>query len=141
MVNQILLLMDHRTQMEYPDTVDAIKTRLIALRKGGSPLTIVTARGIILATILHTKPEILDKKFKDGSTFRASDSFVRGWLHKTLSWRVRKATRAAQKLPDGWEDQCERSFFCKAYVIKEEDIPPSLYANPDQAQVVYAPGN
>ncbi|KAF8226490.1 hypothetical protein L208DRAFT_1085080, partial [Tricholoma matsutake] len=82
------------------DTVIAIKTQLIALRKGGSPLTVVTARRIILATILHTKPEILDKKFKDGLTFRASDLFVRGWLHKTLSWSIHKATQAAQKLPD-----------------------------------------
>jgi len=127
--------------MEYPDTVVAIKTQLIALQKGGSPLTVVTAHGIILAMILHMKPEILNKKFKDGSTFQASDLFVQGWLHKTLSWSVCKATWAAQKLPDDWEDQCERSFFHKAYIIKEEDIPPSLYVNSDQTQVVYVPGN
>ncbi|KAF8234198.1 hypothetical protein L208DRAFT_1262742, partial [Tricholoma matsutake] len=48
---------------------------------------------------------------------------------------------AAQKLPDDWEDQCVRSFFHKPYIIKEEDIPPSIYVNSDQTQVVYAPGN
>ena len=58
-----------------------------------------------------------------------------------MSWSIRAATQAAQKLPKDWEDQCERSFFRKAYVIKEFDIPESLYVNSDQTQVVYAPGN
>ena len=40
-----------------------------------------------------------------------------------------------------WEDLCEKSFFRKAYVIKEEDIPASLYVNSDQTQVVFAPGD
>jgi hypothetical protein len=44
-------------------------------------------------------------------------------LHKTLSWSVRKATQAAQKRPANWEAQCEKSFFRKAYIIKERDIP------------------
>ncbi|KIJ90508.1 hypothetical protein K443DRAFT_49010, partial [Laccaria amethystina LaAM-08-1] len=58
-----------------------------------------------------------------------------------LSWSVRKATQAAQKLPKDWEDQCERSFFRKVHAIKEEDIPAELYVNSDQTQIVYAPGN
>jgi hypothetical protein len=95
----------------------------------------------MLAIIMQMKPEIFGKKLKDGSTFQASDSFVPGWLHKMLSWSMRKATQAAHKHPSDWEDQCEKSFFHKSYVIKEEDIPPELYVNSDQTQVVYAPGN
>ena len=49
--------------------------------------------------------------------------------------------RAAQKHPMNWEDLCEKSFFRKAYVIKEEDIPASLYVNSDQTQVVFALGD
>ncbi|KAH9955280.1 hypothetical protein BGW80DRAFT_1135035, partial [Lactifluus volemus] len=65
----------------------------------GATVNLITARAIIVATILHMKPDILEQKFKDGSTFRASDSFVRKFLHGLLSWSLRKATQAAQKLP------------------------------------------
>jgi hypothetical protein len=118
-----------------------LKDRLIKLRKTGAPLTVVTARGIMLATIIQMNPEILKIKFKDGSNFRASDSFVRRWLHNALEWSFRKATRAAQKMPTNWEDLCERSFLRKAYNIKEHDIPAELYVNSDQTQVIYAPGD
>jgi hypothetical protein len=94
-----------------------------------------------VATILHLNPGIFDQKFKDSSTFRALDSFVRKFLHGLLSWSLRKGTQAAQKLPEDWEDQCARSFLHKAYSIKEEDIPIVLYVNSDQTQILYAPGN
>ncbi|TFK63785.1 hypothetical protein BDN72DRAFT_775506 [Pluteus cervinus] len=57
-----------------------------------------------------------------------------------MHWSLRKGTQAAQKLPINWEDQCERSAMRKAYVIKEEDIPPQLWVNSDQTKMVYAPG-
>ena len=60
---------------------------------------------------------------------------------KKLEWSVQKVTQAAQKLPENWEEQCEMSVSRKMYIIKEEDIPPELYANSDQTHVVYAPGN
>ena len=121
--------------------MNTIKDRLIALRKSRAPLTVVTVRGIMLATIIHMNPEILEMSFKDGSKFRASDTFVRGWLHSALDWSWRKATRAAHKLPENWEEQCEKSTFRKAYTIKEHDIPAELYVNSDQTQLVYAPGD
>ena len=58
--------------------MNTIKDRLIALRKSRAPLTVVTVRGIMLATIIHMNPEILEMSFKDGSKFRVSDTFVRG---------------------------------------------------------------
>ena len=118
-----------------------IQDQLLSLRLNGAPITVVTARGIIIATIMRNKPDILERRFPDGSKFRASESFVRKWLHGTMKWSRRKATQAAQKLPVNWEDLCEKSFLRKAYVIKEEDIPASLYVNSDQTQVVYAPGD
>jgi hypothetical protein len=111
------------------------------LREQGAPVNLLTARATIVSTILHLKPIIFEHKFKDGSRFRVSDSFVRKFLHGVMSWSIRQATQAAQKLPKNWEDQCEKSFFRKAYSIKEMDIPIELYVNSDQTQVVYAPGN
>jgi len=129
------------TQSGYPEIVEAIRTRLKFLRDNGAIVNLVTARAIIVATILHMNPGIFGQKFKDGSTFRASDSFVRKFLHGLMAWSLRKAMQAAQKLPKDWEDQCVRSFFRKAYSIREEDIPIMLYVNSDQTQILYAPGN
>ncbi|TFK16528.1 hypothetical protein FA15DRAFT_548484, partial [Coprinopsis marcescibilis] len=58
-----------------------------------------------------------------------------------LGWSPHQSTQAVQKLPTDWEDQCIRSCLRKAYVIKEHDIPASLFINSDQTQLVYAPGD
>ena len=111
------------------------------MRDAASPITLVTVRGIAVATILKMAPEIFEKRAKDGTSFRCSDSYLRQWLHGTLLWSEWWATRAAQKLPDDWEYLCERAFLHIAYGIKEEDIPAPLLVNSDQTQVVYAPGS
>jgi len=113
----------------------------VKLREGGAPLTVLTMRGVILATITKMNPLVLETRYGDGSTFKASDNFVRNWARRHLNWAERKATRAAQKIPDDWEEKCEKSFLRKAYSIKEYDIPSTLYVNSDQTQVVYAPGD
>ena len=95
----------------------------------------------MLVTIISKAPEILNAPYRDGSSFKASDDFVQKWMRHQLNWSECKATRAAQKIPDDWEEKCERSFLRKAYSIKEYDIPSALYVNSDQTQVVYAPGN
>ena len=95
----------------------------------------------MLATIILMEPRILEIPYCDGSTFKASDDYVRKWVQQNLNWSQRKATRTAQKVPNDWEDQCEKSFLRKAYCIKEYDIPSCLYVNSDQTQVVYAPGD
>ncbi|KIL55892.1 hypothetical protein M378DRAFT_36725, partial [Amanita muscaria Koide BX008] len=58
-----------------------------------------------------------------------------------LNWTERKATRAAQKIPDNWEDLCQKALLRMAHIIKEHDIPDALFINADQTQVVYAPGD
>jgi hypothetical protein len=125
----------------YPEVVVKIKTRLAALRKSGVPLTVITARGVMIAVIIREAPEIMERVFNDGSTFRASDTFMRRWLHSAMGWSRRKGTRAAQKLPDDWEDQCEKAAIRRAYLMREYDIPAELFANSDQTQRLYAPGD
>jgi len=66
---------------------------------------------------------------------------LRRWLHETIRWTPRRATRAAQKLPTNWEDVCEKSFLWLAHNIKELDVPPELYVNSDQTQVTYSQGS
>jgi len=128
-------------QSSHPEIVEAIKGRLTFLHEQGATVNLITARATIVAIIQHMKPSIFEKKFKDGSQFQASDSFVWKFLHGVMGWSMGQATQAAQKLPKNWEDQCKKSFFCKAYSIREWDIPMELYVNSDQTQIVYAPGN
>ena len=64
----------------YPDLVTTIRSQLKLLRGAGAPISVITARGIIIASALKLHPEIFDIKFRDGSTFKASESFVRNFL-------------------------------------------------------------
>jgi hypothetical protein len=118
-----------------------IRSRLKVLRDASSPITLVTIRGIFVATILDMAPEVFEKVAKDGSVFRCSDSYLRRWLHETMRWAQRRATRAAQKLPIDWEDICEKSFLRLAQDVKDKDVPPELYVNSDQTQVTFSQGS
>ncbi|KAF5321552.1 hypothetical protein D9619_000201 [Psilocybe cf. subviscida] len=125
----------------HPKVVKTASTLIKTIRAAGAVITIITARGILLAVIIRNAPEILTRTFADGSSFRVSESFVRKWLHDALGYSRRKGTQAAQKLPSDWEDQCERAAIRRAYLIKEEDIVAALVVNSDQTQVLYAPGD
>ncbi|KAJ3738193.1 hypothetical protein EV360DRAFT_90715, partial [Lentinula raphanica] len=125
----------------YPEITAEVKKSLKKLRDSGAQISIITARGLMLSVILRRRPEILDKQFHDGSKFRASESFVRNWLHTQLNWSVQKATQAAHKLPMDWEDKCEQSAFRKAHRIKRFDIPAALHINSNQTQITFAPGD
>lgn len=125
----------------YPHVVKAIREKLEALRDGAAPVSLVTVRGIFVATILNLAPEIFDITYKDGSKFRCSETFLRKWLRDTLAWSIRRPTRAGHKLPDNADALCEKALFRIAYSIKEEEIPAELFVNTDQTQMVYAPGS
>jgi hypothetical protein len=120
--------------------VDAVVERLEKLQNASAPLSLVTIHGIVVATILKMASKIFEKKGNDGSVFQCSDSWLCGWLHKTLNWSEQKATQAGHKLPKDWEAQSEKSFMCLVYDIKEHNIPTELHVNTDQAQGVYARG-
>ena len=54
----------------------SVKEQLECLHENHAQVTLVTARGIMLAVVISKAPELLEKKFADGSRFCASDSFV-----------------------------------------------------------------
>ena len=121
--------------------METIQNHLITLRNAGAPLSLVAVRAIIVAAIQKERPELFERTLRDGSTFHVSNSYCREFLYGTMQWSERKATKAAQKLPDNWEDVCERAFLRRAHIIKEEDIPVPLIVNSDQTAVVYGPGS
>ena len=85
--------------------------------------------------------EVFEIKASDGLTFRCSDSFFWQWLHNVMGWLECKVTCAARKVPDNWEDICEKAALRIAYVIKEEDVSALLYVNSNQTQIIYAQGS
>jgi hypothetical protein len=50
------------------------------------------------------------------------------------------STRAAQKVPDDAEKQCEQSFLHQAKAIRDDGIPAALQVNSDQTNVQIVPG-
>lgn len=82
-LHQLLLTIN---QVNHPNIVQSVKATLTSIRSTGAKVTVVTACGILIATILKNAPEVLEATFRDGSTFRASESFVCKWLHDTMKW-------------------------------------------------------
>jgi hypothetical protein len=99
-------------------------------------------RGLLLGFIEHLAPELLTAVARDGSVFKASESFMRRFLYQELRWVPRIVTRAAQKVPVDAEDQCYRSFLRQAYTTQRYGIRhASLRINFDQTQVVIQDNN
>lgn len=118
-----------------------VDDQLHNLRKTGAPLSTVTVRGIMVATLMHHCPEVFDLKTRTGEDkFRCSDSFIRNYLRRHLNYSFRRATRAAQKTPTNATEQGFHMFLRLASTIQDNDTPPELIINFDQTQVVYAPG-
>ena len=126
-------------QEPFPETCAKIDKRLEALRENSITLSLVTVRAIMVAYIKHDVPELFTKTFPDGSQFRCSESFVRKYLH-TLGWSERCSTRAAQKLPDNFEQILSDAFLRQACIIRDHGIPAPLRVNTDQMQTHYQMG-
>jgi hypothetical protein len=130
----------NKMQAIHPEIVEDIMSQLVDLRTAGAPLSLASVRCIIIAIISSRAPELFERRFKDGSTFRVSGSFCRKFLDKALAWSMWKGTKAAQKLPSDAEDQCENVFLRRTWTTKEHRIPAELVVNADQTGVVYLPG-
>ncbi|KLO15358.1 hypothetical protein SCHPADRAFT_824907 [Schizopora paradoxa] len=94
----------------------------------------------MLANIEKHAPELLRRQISKGVTFKCSDAFVTKFLSLHLGWSERKATRAAQKLPENWQEQIRKAWLRLARLIRDERILPELIVNSDQSQVVIQQG-
>jgi hypothetical protein len=110
------------------------------MREAGVALSLLTVRAIMVATIQCKAPEIFTLIQSDGTCFKCSDSFVCKFLHLTMGWSERSATKAAQKLPDNYEEILNIAFLREAYVVRDHAIPAALRVNTDQTQMVYQQG-
>jgi hypothetical protein len=103
-------------------------------------LTLASIHGIMVAMITHQAGDVFSKVRPDGSQFRCSQSFVRKYLRNQLGWTLRRATKAAQKVPADHERVLMEAFLREAYVIRNHAIPAALRVNTDQTNMVYQQG-
>jgi hypothetical protein len=94
----------------------------------------------MVATIESKAPELFTAIQSDGTCFKCSDTFVRKFLHSTMGWSDRRATKAAQKLPVNHKEILMDAFLREAYVVRDHAVPAALRVNTDQTQMVYQQG-
>jgi hypothetical protein len=118
------------------DVAISIVEGLKKYRESGLRLDTHIARGYVLGIINHSAPELLRARAKDGSVFKASDTWVRRLLREKLNFVPRKATRAAQKIPSNAEELMTRSFMRNVHHLEFLPIEhPELAVDIDQTQV------
>ncbi|KAG9123678.1 hypothetical protein FRC07_014300 [Ceratobasidium sp. 392] len=125
---------------QHPALSAEIKSHLANLRAAGVALHVGVIRGFMVAMIRHRAPEIFACVDKNGKPFQLSSPTVRRFLRNDLGWSLRRATRAAQKIPPKVNDILFRSFLRMACLIRDENIPACCIVNADQTQVVYSTG-
>jgi hypothetical protein len=93
----------------------------------------------MVAIIQEKAPEVFDEVRKGGTRFKCSESYVRKFLHK-MGWSERRATKAAQKLPENHEQILKEAHLREAHCIRDYNVPAALRVNTDQTQMTYQHG-
>lgn len=73
--------------------------------------------------------------------FECSEAWVPQFFAEVMGWSERRATCAAQKVPQNWIELLQELRLRLAWLIKEYDIPAELFLNFDQTNVVYSHGS
>jgi hypothetical protein len=125
---------------DYPQAFDTILSTLKGMRDVNQPMDANVAQTMILGIVQALAPELLLKRTgRGGKLFQVSKRFSRKFLNRYLGWTWRRATTAANKLPEDWEQQGDEMAFRVAALCKMEGIPPELVCNSDQTAVHLRP--
>jgi hypothetical protein len=127
-------------QAPYPEIVELITAQLTSLRHANVALTLLSIRGLMVAIIQKKAPDLFTRPRKDGTYFKCSDVFVRKFLHNTMGWSLRRATKDAKKLPKNIEEILTNAFLREASIVRDHAVPADLRVNTDQTQLVYHQG-
>lgn len=124
-----------------PNLINNIKSHFESLRKVGVSVATKSARSFIIGYLTETFPEVFEVPWKNGRMFECSEAWVRQFFVEVMGWSERRATRAAQKVPQNWIELLQELRLRLAWLIKEYDIPAELFLNFDQTNVVYSHGS
>jgi hypothetical protein len=113
-----------------------------ALRTVGVALDTMHCRGVIIAHLTVSCPEVFEAVAKDGSCFQCTESWVKKFVAANLNWSFRRATRAAQKTPSNADQLCLDQFLRLTLIICNCAIfHACFYVIIDQMNIVYQPAN
>lgn len=138
--NLVIELTLSHLKVKYPEATADVLKYISGLREASVTLTLNTVRGIIIAHLQHSAPEIFKVPSPDGTLFRCSEGFVLKFLHRALGWNMWRSTRVGQKIPANADEILRKAFLRIAWVVKDETIPSELIVNSDQTQVMLAQG-
>lgn len=127
---------------KYPNVVKTIVEDLNALRTVGVALDTMRCRGVIIARLTVSCPEVFEAVAKDSSRFQCTESWVKKFVAANLNWSFRRATHAAQKTPSNADQLCLDQFLRLTLTIRNCAIfHACFYVNIDQTNIVYQPAN
>jgi hypothetical protein len=119
----------------HPEVFRKLLAILTGVRDAGQSVDSSIIQSVIWGTIEALAPELLQRKLKGGQFFEVSRSFSRKFANRWLGWTWRRATTAASKLLDDWEQQGDDMAFRIAAICYKDNIPPELVVNSDQTGV------
>ncbi|GAQ88167.1 hypothetical protein KFL_004060010 [Klebsormidium nitens] len=125
----------------HPEVFRKLLAILTGMRDAGQPVDSSIIQSVIRGTIEALAPELLQRRLKGGQLFEVSRSFSRKFANRWLGWTWRRATTAASKLPDDWEQQGDDMAFRIAAICYKDNIPPELVVNSDQTGVHLRPSS
>lgn len=114
--------------------VKRIKDDLTTNRAAGIPISLPMTRALTKAHITNTAPDLLTTR-----GLQLSESFIQRFLHIEMGWSHQTVTRAAQKTPDNWENECQDMFMRIVYQVLIRNIPCKAIVNADQTSVCLVP--
>ncbi|KZT62261.1 hypothetical protein CALCODRAFT_426291, partial [Calocera cornea HHB12733] len=90
----------------------------------------------IIAHLAEDHPDVFQHKLHGSDQlFHAGLGFVRRFLHNQLNWSFRQATKAAQKVPIDYKEQCYALALRCAWLIWTTWIPSACVVNSNQMQL------
>lgn len=128
-----------RVLKPYPEVIKLITTQLQGLQTAGLLVNVHNTRAIMLAAITSQVSHIMTKTLQQKSPFVCSEKFVQSFLKSRMNWTLRKATKAAKKVCEDWEDTCEKTFYRIVHLIIQYKIPVALLTNMDQTGIIFIP--
>lgn len=88
------------------------------------------------AILNERHPSVL---YENGGKLKLSKFFCKHFVKKHLNWSVRKATTAAQKVPNNWQQLVDDMVKRLAVVVYEGKIPQELMFSMDETFCYFVP--
>jgi len=102
----------------------------------GTALNLNSVQSIMRAILKERHPTVL---YENRGTLKLSKHFCTAFGRKHLNWSVRKATTAAQKVPQNWEKLVDDMVKRLAIVVYEGKIPQELMFSMDETFNAFVP--